>query len=353
MQIEKTREEIESIRAQNPIEQIVGRYVELRPSARRFTGLCPFHEEHTPSLTVYLHNQSWYCFGCDRGGDVFDFVELIEKVSFAEALQKLSTGTIHPRRMAQPPPAQPAPQPLIELTEEHFTLLTAATEVYHAAIFTQPNIVEYLAKRRIDLDLIRRHRIGFAAGHDLASYIRFRGWDPDIGEDLGLIGPRGEFFRQRIVIPEIRDGKAIYLVGRKTQEYQKAKYLGIPGAPKPLYGGDFVKGAREVFVVEGPFDWLTLLSWGYAALALMGSHVKDEMVELLADAKRIYIVTHDDEAGQRVARQICEKFGDRAHVVPPLPNAKDVNELARHPRGREVFAELLDRPAFARRVDSE
>src|SRR5574341_193286 len=319
--IEKTRDEIESVRAQNPIEQIVGRYVELRPSGRRFSGLWPFHEDHTPSLTVYLHNQSWYCFGCDRGGDVFEFVELIEKVSFAEALGKLSSGTLPPRRIIQPPPAQPAPQALIELTEEHFTVLTAATDIYHAAIFTQPKVLEYLARRRIDLDLIRRHRIGFAAGHDLASYIRFRGWDPDIGEDVGLIGPRGEFFRQRIVIPELRNGKAIYLVGRKTQEYQKAKYLGIPGAPKPLYGGELVKGAREVFVVEGPFDWLTLTSWGYAALALMGSHVKDEMVDLLAGAKRIYVVTHHDEAGLRVARQLTETFRERVRVIPPLPNA--------------------------------
>ncbi len=349
----KNRDEIESVRANNPIDQLIARYIELRPSGRRLVGRCPFHEDSTPSLVVYTHNQSWYCFGCDLGGDVFKFVELIEKVSFVEALQKLSSGTINARRIAQSPPMLHASTELIELTDEHYTLLTAAAEVYHAAMFTQPKVLEYLAKRRIDLDLIRRNRIGYATGDDLAKYFRFRGWDLDIGEDLGLIGPRGEFFRQRIVIPEMREGKAIYLVGRKTQTYQKAKYLGIPGAPKPLYGGELVKGAREVFVVEGPFDWLTLVSWGYAALALMGSHVKDEMIDLLARAKRIYVVTHYDEAGQRVARQIWEKFGDRAHVVPPLPNAKDVNELARHPRGREVFAQLVDRAGFARRDDAE
>lgn len=339
--IEKTRDQIESVRAQNPIEQIVGRYVELRPSGRRFTGLCPFHEEHTPSFTVYLHNQSWYCFGCDRGGDVFDFVELIEKVSFAEALQRLSSGTIRPRRIIQPPPAQPAPPPLIELTEEHFTLLTAATEVYHTAIFTQPKIVEYLAKRRIDLDLIRRHRIGYATGNDLAKYLRFRGWDIDIAEDLGLIGPRGEFFRQRIVIPEIRADKAIYLVGRKTESYQKAKYLGLPGVAKPIYGYELIRGARDVFVVEGPFDWLTLIKWGYAAVALIGSHVKDQTVHLLASAKGIYVVTHYDKAGLKVASELSQGLGNRALRVPRLPGAKDVNELATRVDGRRTFARLV------------
>ncbi len=337
----KTRDEIEAVRARNPIELVIGRYVELRSSGRRLVGHCPFHADSTPSLVVYMHNQSWYCFACDVGGDVFKFVELIEQIPFAEALRKLGSATIASRRIANIPTVQLAPQPQLVLTAEHFTLLTAAAEVYHAAIFAQPKVLEYLAKRRIDLDLIRRHRIGFATGEELAKYFRFRGWDPEIAEDLGLIGPRGEFFRQRIIIPEIRDGKAIYLVGRRTRAYQKAKYLGLPGAPKPLYGAETIKDARDVFVVEGPTDWLTLIQWSYSAIALMGSHVKDELVDQLAGAERIYVVTHFDKAGLRVARQLCETFGSRAHLVPPMPNAKDVNELAVRPNGRDMFRRLV------------
>lgn len=71
------------------------------------------------------------------------------------------------------------------------------------------------------------------------------------------------------MIPEIRNGKAIYLVGRATQKYQRAKYLGLPGAPKPLYGFELIRGAAKVFVVEGAFDWLTLVGWGYPAVALL------------------------------------------------------------------------------------
>jgi DNA primase len=231
------------------------------------------------------------------------------------------------------------------LTAEHFTLLTAASEVYHAAIFSQPKVLEYLARRRINLDVTRQHRIGFATGNDLAKYFRFRGWDPEIAQDLGLIGPRGEFFRQRIIFPELRDGKAIYLVGRKTNKYQKAKYLGLPGAPKPVYGLALAQGADEVFVAEGPTDWLTLIQWGYVAIALMGSHIKDELVEQLSDAKRIYVVTHHDEAGQRVAHQLCQTFGKRARVVVSLPGAKDVNELAMRPNGKAIFADLVQQCA--------
>lgn len=336
------RRRIEAVRAKNPIEQVIGRYIELKPSGRRLVGHCPFHDDPSPSLVVYTHNQSFYCFGCDIGGDVFRFVERIENVSFAEALQQLDSNTLPARRIAPGPTAPIKPTPLIELSDEHFTLLTAATEVYHAAIFSQPKVLEYLAKRRIDLDIVRRHHIGFATGNDLAKYFRFRGWDPEIASDWGLTGPRGEYFRQRIVIPELRDGRAIYLVGRATQNYQKAKYLGLPGAPKPLYGGELIRGASEVFLVEGAFDWLTLVEWGYPTVALLGSHLKQELVGELADVQRVFIVTDSDEPGRKSARQLAETFGKRARIVPPLPNAKDVNELARKQKGHEVFARLVE-----------
>lgn len=352
---EITRDEIESIRARNPVEQVIGRYVELRVRGRLLVACCPFHDDSDPSLVVYPQSQTWHCFGCDVGGDVFNFVERIERIRFGEALQRLESGTIRPPRNvhATNPPSATQPQmgpersEQIELRVEHFTLLTAAVEVYHAAIFNQPSVLEYLAKRRIDLDVIRRHRIGYATGHELAKYLRFRGWNPEIAEELGLLGlrggPRREFFRERIVIPEIRNNQVIYLVGRATQKYQKAKYLTLPGAAKPRYGLELIRGAHEVFLVEGPFDMLTLIQWGYATLALMGSHVKDELIDELADAERIYIVTHPDEAGQRVARQLVETLGKRARIVPPLPNAKDVNELTAHPRAREIFAALVQR----------
>ena len=350
------RDEIESVRMNNPIEQVIGRYVELRLSGRRLLGHCPFHDDPTPSFVVYVHNQSWYCFGCNIGGDVFCFVERIEHVSFTEALHILSgperaqrvegrrigSNTLTTKPIARVMPVSVTASPRLELTDEHFTLLTAATEVYHAAIFAQPHVLEYLAKRRIDLDMIRRHRIGYATGNDLAKYFRFRGWDPEIANDLGLTGPHGEYFRQRIVIPEMRTGRAIYLVGRATQKYQKAKYLGLPGAPKPLYGGELIRGASEVFLVEGAFDWLTLIEWGYPTIALLGSHLKQELVSELANVPWILIVTDSDEPGRKSARQLAETFGKRARIVPPLPNVKDVNELAMKQNGREVFARLVE-----------
>jgi DNA primase len=350
---QKTRDEIEAIRAKNPIEQVIGQHVELQPRGRLLVARCPFHDDLNPSLTVYAHTQTWHCFGCDAGGDVFAFVERIERIRFGEALRRLDTGTINSPPRSQPVTRTataglavfPKPSEPIQLTSEHFMLLTAAAEIYHAAIFKQPQALAYLAKRRIDLDTIRRHRIGYVTGNDLAPSLRHRGWDPQIAQDLGLLGTNGEppreFFRQRIVIPEIRSNQVVYLVGRATQKYQKAKYLTLPGAPKPRYGLEAIRGAREVFLVEGPFDWLTLLHWGYPTLALMGSHVKDELIDELHGAVRIYVVTHPDEAGLRVASQLAEMFAKRTFILPPLPNAKDPNELAQQPHGRETFAALV------------
>ena len=92
-----TRDDIEAVRTNNPVEQVIGRYIELRPSGRRLLGRCPFHDDPTPSFVVYVHNQSWYCFGCDIGGDVFRFVERIEHLSFTEALQRLGSNTLTAR----------------------------------------------------------------------------------------------------------------------------------------------------------------------------------------------------------------------------------------------------------------
>ena len=104
-----------------------------------------------------------------------------------------------------------------------------------------------------------------------------------------------------------------------------------------------IRGASDVFVCEGAMDWLTLIEWGYATVALLGSHLKQDQIGEFASAERIFIATDSDEPGRKSAQQLAETFGKRARVVPPLPNAKDVNELAMRPHAREIFAELVSR----------
>ena len=361
------RQRIETVRANNPIEQVIGRYVELRPGGRRLVGRCPFHEDRSPSLVVYPDNASWFCFACDLGGDVFAFIKRIENLSFDEAVRRLDSGSsVKDRAVGTSTPAPmrttlrtfPEPSGQLELTEEHFTLLTAATEVYHAALLQQPKLLAYLAKRGFNLDAVRKYRLGYAAGDNFEKYFRFRGWNQKAGLDLGLLikkedGAVREYFRKRIVIPELRacsggSPRAIYLIGRATEGWQKAKYLGLPNVPKPLWGAERARDAGEVFVCEGVFDMLTLVEWGYAAVATLG-HPKNEHVEELARVQRIYIATDADGAGREFAATLKGRFGNRAIVLPSfkrfknLQDIKDVNELMeKHPHdGRDIFARLV------------
>ncbi len=346
-----SRAEIQAIRARHPIEEVIAAYVELRPAGRRLVARCPLpgHEDASPSFSVYPEEQHFYCYGCNRGGDVFAFLQLVEGSSFREAVERLESNgsSITPRQVPAPPPAR-TPQSQ-SLDEASFKLLTAAAEVYHASLLLNPEMLAYLAGRGITLKTIKRFRLGYATGDNLAKYFRFRGWDLQLAKELGLVTARGEFFRERIILPEWRKGRAIYLTGRKTRKYQEVKYLGLPGMGKPLYGLEMSQGSAEVFIVEGAFDLLTLVQWGSPAVALLGSHLKNEWREDVAFAKRVFILTDSDEAGRAAAHRLAELFRERAVIVPPLPRAKDVNELALRPEGRMVFEELLARSDLERK----
>ena len=273
---------------------------------------------------------------------MFAFLQLVEQVNFREAVARLeaSRSIITPDRTRPASRKTQAAQPP-SLDDRAVKLLTAAAEVYHTALMLDQEMLAYVTGRGISLDSIRRFRIGYATGTNLAKYVRFRGWDPDVAKAIGLVTERGEFFRQRIILPEWRDGRAIYLTGRKTKAYQKIKYLGLPGAPKPLYGLELAQDSLEVLICEGGFDLLTLVQWGYPAVALLGAHLKAEWLDELAFAERVVIVTDSDEAGRAAAHRLAELFHERAIIVPPLPQAKDVNELALQPDGQQIFAQLM------------
>lgn len=337
-----TRDDLERIRSANRVETILAQYLELKPRGRCLIARCPFHQDRTPSLAVFPHTQTWWCFGCNAGGDVFAFVQRVEGVTFREAVERLD-GAIEIKSdvvKEESPVHLFTSSPPHALTQEHFTLLTAATEVYHAALFTRPALLTYLARRGLDAEAVHRFRLGYASGQDLARYFRYRGWNPNIAADLGLIGPHGEYFRERLLIPEIRDGQVVYLVGRATTKRQQAKYIGLPGAPKPLYGWESAQHAKTIFLVEGPFDWLTLVNWGYAARGLLGAHLKREHERELEHAPHLGLVLDNDAEGERAAQTLAELFGTRAFRVRLPEGIKDVNELAQRPNGRALFERL-------------
>jgi DNA primase len=345
------REEIERVRDACPVEEIAGRYIALRRSGQRYVGFCPFHDDRrTPSLVVFPESGRWWCFGaCNGGGDVFDFVMRAEGVSFPEAVRRLGGEHLSSPSTVPPPPIKRRDEDERRvLNDAHYALLTTAVEVYHAALLANPRAMAYTSSRGLDEDTVREFRLGFAAAR-LKRYLAFRGWSDELAADLGLIDSRGrEWYRGRLVIPEIR-GKppcAIHLVGRTIPSTSGAfgpKYLALAGAPKPLYGQERVEGCPEVFVVEGPIDYLLLWQWGYPAVATLGSRIKREHVESLQGFRRVYLVPDRDDAGRQMWRECRTALGDRLRTVLVPEGRKDVGDLAESvPAPSRAFAVLVD-----------
>ena len=339
-----TRVDIEQLKRSNPIAHVVRRHgVELR-GERRPTGRCPFHEDRTPSLSVYPETGSFHCFGCGASGDVIDFVRRAEGLGFREAVLRLGGGDGGTVGGASPPPpsSRPPPQeteraPALSLDDR--LLLTAACELYHETLLETPAALRYLEGRGIPTWLARRRRLGTSDGQRLVPYLRRRRLSLKRAGELGLLFRSGdETMAGRIVIPDLRGAHCGWMVGRALTGDRTPKYRGL-SLPKPLLG--YEPGRRRLFVTEGPFDWLTLEGWGLHACALLGTEPGRGQLRLLGRARSVVLVMDRDDAGREAARRLSETLGERARVLELPEGAKDVSELGAMPGGREAFFGLL------------
>ena len=339
------RIDITALKRAHPIAEVVARYgVELRPSGRTLVGRCPFHlDRGRPNFHVYPASGSWYCFRCAMGGDAITLVERIAGVGFGQAVQLLD-GPPLPRAMTRREKLPPIrSRPLVTaLGRAERACLAAAVEVYHNCLLVEPRGLAYVEARGIDRATVETSRIGYAAGDELVAYLRWRRLPVQAAMRVGLLGRNGrEFLAGRVVVPEIRAGQPIWLVGRTIDpDHQGPKYLGLPG-PKPLLGWEFAGAHSDVWIVEGVFDYLSLRSWGLPALALVGTHVRAETLAALGRFARVYLALDNDPAGREATSRLIDHLGERA-VSVSLPDVKDVNELALRPNGRETLLRAFD-----------
>jgi len=361
------------------IADVAARYgLELRPVGRVWMAVCPFHDDHRPSLLLDPEDGHFHCFSgrCGAHGDVIDLVRRLEGVGFLEAVARLtstpprrdvSTGDARrlgapgapgaaapgrhpvgrtPRRRRVTPAAGPAER----------ACLDAAVELYANGLLADRAGLAYVEGRGLRRDTIARCRLGYARGAELAPYLRRRGLPLPAARRAGLLRADGaDVLAGRIVVPELRGGQPVWLVGRALGGPPGApKYLGVVGE-KPLLGREWAAAARwplglvappGVLVVEGPFDWLTLVQWGLPAVALVGTHVRREVLGELVGYARLYLALDADEAGRAGAAVLQEALGPRA-VPVALPGVKDVAELALLPEGRAVFVDALRRREHA------
>jgi DNA primase len=223
-------------------------------------------------------------------------------------------------------------------------VLQAATNFYHSNLLAEPRALDYLARRGISVATARQYRLGYAAGNQLLPFLHWQRLPLGAALHLGLLTRAGhEFMADRIVIPELCAGRPMWLIGRALAEDladDVPKYLGLPGA-KPLLGWDVARGSATVCVVEGMFDVLTVLQWGYPVVGLLGTSVRPDQIDHLRSFARSYLVLDTDDAGVEATLALQESIGPTAVAVALPEDVKDPAELASRPDGQAVFAEAL------------
>jgi DNA primase len=320
-------EDIALVRDRSRVDDIIREYVSLKPAGGgSFKGLCPFHEERSPSFNVTPSRGMWHCFGCGEGGDVFTFVEKIDHLSFAEAVEKLARRANIELRYAEGGSAINRQQgQRTRLVEAH--RLAAAFFVERLGTAEAAPGREFLAARRLDGDAARTFGVGFAprSWDALTSHLRKAGFRDDELLAGGLVsqGNRGVYdrFRGRLVWP-IRDptGDVIGFGARKLADDDDGpKYLNTPETPlyrksQVLYGIDLARSViareREAVVVEGYTDVMACHLAGVTnAVATCGTAFGAEHIKvlrrLLMDSDqmrgRVVFTFDGDAAGQKAA----------------------------------------------------
>jgi len=328
----------DSIRRDHPIaDVVVASGLQLRPMGGRLTGVCPFHGDTRPSLIVYPATQSYYCFGCGAGGDVIDFVARLNKVDFKHAVEMLCGPAAQPYNVSRLRCVSEAPAVDHEAV---VPIVEAAVEFYHGAVWRTPKALAYLRSRGVREATIRDCRLGFGEP-GLTGHLAKKGADLDVARAAGLLKDTRECFAGRFIIPDIVGGRAVWLAGRRLDE-REPRYLNLR-TEKPILGLDRVKG-DAVVLVEGPFDWLTAVDWGFDTAALLGTRVSARVLRQLDRFAQVYLALDNDDAGQAAMQDLTEVLGQRSIPVHLPTGVSDVSALAQE-GGRPAFISCILRAA--------
>ncbi len=350
----------EEIRDRLDIVEVIGQYVRLEKAGTRYKGLCPFHQEKTPSFNVDPERGFYHCFGCGEGGDLFSFVMKQEGVTFPEAMRTLA------RRAGVELDADPMAGEKRRRRELLERAHQVAAERFRRNLFGHPAAEPartYIAGRGFSRATIDRFGLGFAldAWDDVLNALAAAGINPAVAEEAGLIkrGERGshyDTFRNRIIFP-IADstGRVIAFGGRTMDPENPAKYLNSPETPlfhkrQALYALNLARQAiaqeKRALIVEGYTDVISLHQAGIEnVVAGLGTALTAQQLELLGrHADEVVLVYDADAAGARAALSNLEvvQSVDIASSLVVLPENTDPDEFVRE-NGPEAFRALLEK----------
>ncbi|WP_413173682.1 DNA primase [Anabaena azotica] len=371
MQIPRLHPEtIEEVQHRADIVDVVSEYVVLRKRGKDFVGLCPFHNEKSPSFTVSPTKQIYYCFGCQAKGNAIKFVMDLDKRHFAEVVLDLARRYQVPVKTLEPEQRQEL-QRQLSLREQLYEVLASTAQFYQHALrqsLGQTAMLYLKEHRQLNTETIQQFGLGYApAGWEtLYRYlVEDKHYPVQLVEKAGLIKPRKEgggyydVFRDRLMIP-IRDiqGRVIAFGGRTLTEEQP-KYLNSPETElfskgKTLFALDHAKDGiskqDQAVVVEGYFDAIALHAAGINnAVASLGTALSIEQVRLLlryTDSKQLVLNFDADKAGTIAAERAIGEIATLAYKgevqlkILNIPDGKDADEYL-HSHTAEEYQQLL------------
>lgn len=350
------QEYIQEVVRRNDIEEVIGQYVQLRRRGRTLSGLCPFHNEKTPSFVVYPDTQSFYCFGCGAAGDVINFVRKYNNLGYVESVKQLASRVGMPLPEEEDKEAR-ARQRLLEINR------CAARYFYEQLNAKTPEAAQarryWKEKRGLSDAAIRRFGLGYAPEDfgGLLHYLKRRGFSEGELEHSGLIkrsakGNLYDIFRHRVMVPIIDVRGSIIAFGGRVLDDSKPKYINSPETmvyhkSRTLFALNIAKKStsKRYILCEGYMDVISMHEAGFdTAVCACGTALTAEQVKLLSEYADEVILSYDsDEAGQKATERSLGLFANSPVKVSVLSyqGAKDPDEFIKK-YGRERFDMLLN-----------
>ena len=337
---------IEDLRQRVPLSDIIGRRVKLIRKGRRFSGLCPFHSEKTPSFSVVDDDGFYHCFGCGAHGDAISFLREMDGLEFMEAVERLAdmAGLAMPKSTYIDPA-------VTRQRKASFDILEETTKFFEAGLRADEgrDAAHYIKQRGLDAATVKKFRLGYAPRSGLQAVLAGKGFSKDDMILAGVLGKSDrdgrlyDYFRDRVIFPiENRKGKVIAFGARALGDAQP-KYLNSGDSPTfskkaVLYGWvqarEAVRRKLPLVVVEGYMDVIAVQRSGIAAaVAPLGTALTPEQIALLWKLHDEPILCFDgDAAGQKAQLRALERIlqllePGRSVRLSMLPAGKDPDDV--------------------------
>ena len=347
---------IDELIARNPIEEVVGQYVELKRSGSNLFGLCPFHGEKTASFSVAPDKGIYYCFGCHKGGGAVNFIMEIESLSYPDAVRHLA------KRAGMEVPEDENYRSQYRQQERLWALSKDAARYFRQQLFSPAGreAAEYIVSRGLSKDTVTRFGLGFAPNSwsGLLDAMKAKGYTPEELLDAGLAvrsqqkGTVYDRFRNRLMFPIIDVRGNVIGFGGRVMDDSKPKYLNSPetvifNKRKNLFALNVAKKSKLdcIILTEGYMDAIALHQYGFdCAVASLGTSLTEEHANILSKYTNRVVLTYDaDEAGQNATRRavpMLEKAGLQVKILR-MQGAKDPDEFLKK-YGADRFRLLLE-----------